>query len=232
MHKKVITSLAIFMAFVFTLRAQDTLAVDSTKYGFKPHMELGVIAGPMWNRYDVTPIFNNFLYEDLIGGFNVGASFLWQPLKWIGIRTDLTLIDKTHVFLYYEGFSYNVFNDFYLQLPVMADLSWTINRFRIHADLGLFFGCFAASYYYGAFSDGPHRQNYSYFEFDRRSTKRFEMGYAATLGFGYRICPRLRISAEGTLFYGLTDTYDASPVSPNPAFNTTLGVQAGLHFVL
>lgn len=240
MSNKYITYLVICMAFTLTMRAQDTLdttSVQYTKYGFSPHIELGIISGPVMNQYNITPLFTYHYYdEDYLIGFNCGARFLWQPLKWIGVRSNLTVINKAHAFIYYNGYSYNTNNNFYIQLPVMADFSWTIKRFRIHTDLGLFFGCFATSYNVGSFISGIQSSNmktdYSYFESERRSTKRFEMGYAATFGFSCRIYKHFNLLAESALFYGLSDTHDASSVSPNPAYNTTIAINLGANWEL
>ncbi len=227
------------MALAPTMQAQevsDILSVDHKKHEFEPHAELGIIGGPTWNQYDITPLYTHHYFDESYTlGFDFGASFLWQQKEWIGIRSDLALINKSHTFSYY-GFSITGINNLYIQLPVMVDFSWSINKFRIHTDLGFFFGCFATSYHAGAFavfdSDGSRQYDYSYFESDRRSTKRFEIGYVATLGVSYRLCEHFRLLAEGALFYGLSDTHDASPVSPNPAYNTTLGINLGLYWVL
>lgn len=240
MFKKYITFLVVCMALTFDMRAQDTMdsiAVKQTKYEFTPHVDLGPIGGLMWNQYNITPLYthHNF-YEGYILGYNLGASFLWQPKKWIGLRSDLTLISKAHAFSY-AGISGNTVYDWYFQLPIMADFCWKIKQFRIHTDVGLFFGCFATSFHLGEFNSLANNGDdawfdYSYLEFDRQSIKRFEMGYAATLGVSYYISEHFRILAEGALFYGLSDTYNASPVSPNPAYNTTFGFSLGAYWAL
>lgn len=211
--------------------APRTKAAKAADYAFRPHWELGIVAGMGSNHTEInTHYAYDYVYTDMFG-FNAGISALWQPKEWFGIRIDAAYIRKnlmqSRVQTATQMFVHADYNG-YFQMPVMADFSFGGSRWRGHFDLGLFFGYWHDGETMGAFDavdDGiDYFDIYTFDEpyaFDPRHDRRFEMGYAASVGLSRRCGKHLRLQGELALYYGLTSTKAESAVVNDPVYNTT-----------
>lgn len=222
-------------------KASEPKPAKVLDYSFRPHFEAGIVAGMGMNHTEInTHYAYDYVYTD-VPGFNLGVSTLWQPKDWFGIRTDVTYIRKnlmqtraqsaTQMFMHAD-------QNGYLQVPVMADFSFGGTRWRGHFNLGLFFGYWRDGHTMGAFDavdDGIDYFDIYMFDepyaFDPRHDRRFEMGYATSVGLSRRCGKHLRLQCELALYYGLTSTKVESTVVSDPVYNTTKVFNLGADWV-
>ena len=144
---------------------------------------VGVTAGYSHNRLDIdTGYAYDMRYEER-GGFTVGLPVQYDFFDWLGVRAELTFVQKGHKMHhteYYNGIYTDTRNN-YLQLPVMANFSFGGKRVRGFLNAGGYIGGWLSSHReglsYRLFSEeespnGIITPNNSY-EFDEKVPFRF-----------------------------------------------------------
>ncbi len=209
---------------------------------------VGVTAGYSHNRLDIdTGYAYDMRYEER-GGFTVGLPVQYDFFDWLGVRAELTFVQKGHKMHhteYYNGIYTDTRNN-YLQLPVMANFSFGGKRVRGFLNAGGYIGGWLSSHRegltYRLFSEeespnGIITPNNSYefdekVPFDSRRDNRFEAGLAGGVGVSCRVTSRVELQAEGRCYYALTDMQKNYMKFRTPRYNTTFVVQIGCSVLL
>ena len=213
--------------------------------GVAAQWKIGVEAGYDYNDYVInTQYAYDFHYEGR-GGFTIGIPVEYGIFDWLGVRTDLTYVQKGYKMhrAYNETFQNR--RDHYLVLPVMARFSFGGERLRGFLHAGGYIGCWLKS---GL--EGMEKTNATDFEeamqggigsifscydhsysFNSTRDNRFDAGLAGGVGIAYRVMPRLEVEAEARCYYGLTSTTkDYMKHSRQPRYNTTIAIMAGVKY--
>lgn len=173
-------------------------------------------------------------------GITAGMMGQYDFNDWLSVRTDVNWTEKNYR-LYrtgeMEGSNYRTTNG-YLQIPVMASMSFGGNRLRGFMNLGLYAGWHLTSHRKGTMTS-IHNQiqgldNYVYDIdedcFNRNRDRRFEWGIAGGAGIDWRFKPNWGAQLEGRCYYSLLSTEKSKGEAMTPRYNTTLGLQAAIYY--
>ncbi len=175
-------------------------------------------------------------YEDR-GGFVAGVPLGYKITDWFSVYAELSAVQKNYRFTrteFYPGpmsYYHNVRNT-YMQLPVMARFSFGGKNLRGFCALGGFVGFWAGSHIKGLNFDSddmPYKYDEK-FSFDKRRDNRVEAGLTAGAGLEYNLKNFCTFVVEGRFYYGLTDLQKNYMLQQIPRYNSTVVVQAGVHF--
>lgn len=210
---------------------------------------VGVTAGYSYNKLCMDTGYAYDLRYEERGGFAVGIPVQYDFFDWLGVRAEVSFVQKGHKMHrtdVYNKLHSNTRNN-YLQIPVMAHFSFGGQRVRGFLNAGGYIGSWLSSHrtglafsWYG-FGSGDDNgwitpENSHEFDekapFDSRRDNRFEAGLAGGIGVGYRIMPRLEIQVEGRCYYALTDMQKDYMKFRTPRYNTTFVIQAGCNVLL
>lgn len=147
-------------------------------------------------------------------GFNLDARTGYQFNQWFGIRSGLSLTSKnyrTRLKVNYLDLQNEYSTDYqnlYLQLPVLADLSVGGKDVRINFTFGGYCGYWLSQWRHGYVyvADDPRPFTGDAYSFVEGSDRRFEAGLAGGLGLTFRVTPTWQLHFEGTYYHGLLST--------------------------
>lgn len=147
-------------------------------------------------------------------GLDLEARCGYQFNQWFGIRSGLTLLNKNYAtylnvkYLDLEDKYYTTYNNMYLQLPVLADLSVGGEDVRINFTFGGYAGYWLTQWRHGYVyvADDPRPYSGDAYSFVEGSDNRFDAGLAGGLGLTFRVSPAWQLQFEGTYYHGLLST--------------------------
>lgn len=209
---------------------------------------VGLTAGYSRNTLDMDTGYAYDMRYEARDGFTVGIPVQYDFFDWLGVRAELTFVQKGHKMHrteYYNGIYTDTRNN-YLQLPVMANFSFGGKRVRGFLNAGGYIGSWLSSHREGLtdrlFSEegNPNgiitpNNRYEFDEkvpFNSRRDNRFEAGLAGGVGVGCRVTSRVELQAEGRCYYALTDMQKNYMKFRTPRYNTTFVVQIGCSVLL
>ena len=196
---------------------------------------VGVSAGGDYNLYSINTQYQiDYQYKGMWGA---SASIFAQYdfLDWLGLRWELEMVQKNHRFsrTLYSGTNYNTWNT-YLQLPVMAQMSFGGKKVRGFVNAGVYAGCWVDSYLkghiYNTLTDKTEDLNQPY-DFYSKRDQRVDFGLAGGLGIEYRITDHWAIHAEGRCYYSFISCAKQYMRIKDYRYNTTLCMQIGCSYI-
>ncbi len=198
---------------------------------------IGVTGGYAHNHLATSTGYRPFSkYEDR-GGFVAGVPLGYKITEWFSVHAEILVVQKNYSrmrteFYYYDPLPYENVRNTYLQLPVMPRFSFGGKNLRGFCTLGGFVGFWTGSHIKGLTLDNdiiPYHYNEK-FSFDKRRDNRVEAGLAAGAGLEYNLKNFCTFVVEGRFYYGLTDLQKNYMIQQIPRYNSTITVQAGVHF--
>lgn len=211
----------------------------------KAQWKVGVEAGYDYNFYHID---NQYAYDFRYQGrpgFTFGIPVEYGISDWLGVRAELTYIQKGYKMhrAYNETFQNR--RDQYLSLPIMARFSFGGKKVKGFLHAGGYIGYWLNSHLKGCEVSNssntddvlngdegtvfyPYDKDYS---FNSKRDNRFNAGLLGGVGVSYRIMPKLEVELEGRCYYGLTSTVkDYMAYPKQPRYNTTLAIMAGVKY--
>lgn len=189
-------------------------------------------------------------------GFNVGVPILYQINDWLSFQTDPNYTQKNFQYArtdFFQGI-YQDNTNTYLQLPVMAHLSFGGQSLRGFVNLGGYGGYWLSSHIQGTIPNilnQPAYTNtvsnaqpnnvfdeytpYSYsekYQFDNTKDNRIELGLLAGLGISYELNEKYLLFGEARYYQSMTDQEKDYETGIVPRYNQTFGVSLGLLYEL
>ncbi|MCR5050090.1 MAG: PorT family protein [Paludibacteraceae bacterium] len=194
----------------------------------------GISAGGDYNFYDInTQYQSDYQYEGLWGA-TASLFAQYNFFDWLGLRGELEMVQKNHHFyrtLYPTG--YYTWNT-YLQLPVMAQMSFGGQKVRGFVNLGMYAGWWIDSRIYGqiynTLTDEREKLKQPY-DFYRKRDQRCDFGLAGGLGVEYRFNEHWALHAEGRCYYSFISTVKQYMRVKDYRYNTTIGMQIGCSYI-
>jgi hypothetical protein len=225
MVKKPACMFALIFAFVWYAHAAD--------------LTVGIEGGLTYNTLNASTGYRAFTAYDNGTGFLAGVPVLVSFNEYLAMGSGLRYIQKNYQYRRDFLDRYPMYSDYinnYLQVPVFADISAEIARFRMFLDLGATVGFWLNSNRKGTLrgiSDNPYNSNYvqtenfeERIEFNNIRDNRIEAALFTGIGVKYDMnLYTLSISAQ--YHYGLTNlqkNYMSNNVSQ---YNNTITVQVG-----
>lgn len=202
---------------------------------------LGVTIGGTYNHYSIdTHYMENLEYNGLCGG-TAGLTGQYDIKEWLGIRIELNWAMKNHSqhFVYnnqYTSSNYDTYNN-YIQIPLMATLSFGNFKIRGFANLGGYGAYWLSSYlsgYYGIYglSYGIRLMNNERYSFNDQYDQRYDLGLAGGLGGEWRLSRHLLLQMECRCYYSLKSMTKDYMRIKDPSYNTTYALQIALCYYL
>lgn len=180
-------------------------------------------------------------------GYTIGIPVQYKIANWFAVEADPTYIRKNYLqerSSFYLG-TYQISNNAYLQLPVMAHFMFGGKKLQGFFNLGAFAGYWLTSNVNGRMPnvlnpiDSVTATNtfyyfssaYSYNEkyaFDTRRDNRIEAGWVAGAGVSYAITDKYTVFAEGRMMQSITDVQKNYMINQVPRYNETYGANLGI----
>lgn len=166
-------------------------------------------------------------------GIDLDVRLGYQFNQYFGIRSGLSLLNKNYATYLNvmnvdtESKYYTTYNNMYLQLPVMADLSIGGEDVRINLTFGGYCGYWLSQWRHGyVYVPGDERAwSGDAYSFVEGSDNRFDAGLAGGLGLTFRVSPVWKLRFEGTYYHGLIST-----ASDYETYNRTWVFNMGLTY--
>lgn len=198
---------------------------------------IGTTVGATYNKYSAGSHKKSEVHYS--NAWNIpalGIMAQYDVYDWLGFRTDLEWISKSHkMSITKNGTEYRVDNR-YLQLPVMASLN--IGYKKIHAFLNL--GIYGA-YWMDCDKSGVEKvgtitisKPYDN-DFNETRDQRFDYGFVGSVGIGWKFKMferNLVLQVESRIYYSTQSSQKNYMKASDPRYNTTWGGQAGLCYLL
>jgi len=198
---------------------------------------IGATVGVTYNKYSVDSHKNSEVHYS--NAWNIpalGVMVQYDVYDWLGIRTELGWISKSHkVFIPKNKTEYTTDNR-YLQLPVMASLN--IGYKKVHAFLNL--GIYGA-YWLDSDKSGVEKvgtitipKPYDN-DFNETRDQRFDFGFVGGVGIGwkFKVFERnLVLQVESRIYYSTQSSQKNYMKVNDLRYNTTWALQAGLCYLL
>jgi len=220
----------------------------------KAQLYLGVEGG--WNKNHLTTgnASQSFTdYKDR-SGFLAGIPVLYRIRDWLAVQADPSYLQKNYRIErtgFFNGVYQNNTNG-YLQLPLMAQLSFGGRQLRGFVNLGGYGAYWLSAHVRGTEPSvlnpvdtayqtvnpvSVYGENYPYsydekYSFDSRRDRRMEWGVLAGLGISYEWKATWLFFVEGRYTRALTDQQKAYQLNQTPRYNDTYGLLAGCLFRL
>lgn len=206
---------------------------------------VGVLGGATFNNLNLNNQYAyDYRYHDRAGA-TAGVWAQRDFFDWLGVRAELNWTQKNYrVTRSYPITSFaetNRRND-YLQLPVMASLSFGSERWRAMLNLGIYGGWWAASHWSGTgyaitpSPDDPEADSSYPFDskadFDSRRDRRGDFGLLGGVGVQWQFRLRWQLGAELRCYYSLVSSSKRYMDISVPAYNTTGALQLSLAYTL
>lgn len=192
---------------------------------------VGLLLGGSNNNMAIDYARNNGTwYSDR--GINIEARAGYQFNQWFGIRSGLQLISKNYItdlevkYLDNKDVYRTYYNDMYLQLPLMADLSIGGEDVRIHFMAGGYAGYWLSQWRHGYVyvAGDPRPYTGDAYSFVEGYDNRFDAGLAGGLGLNLRVSPAWQLQFEGNYYHGLVSVAKTPYKLYNRAWTFGMGV--------
>lgn len=199
----------------------------------------GVMFGGTSNHYSIDKQYmQDWKYENA-WGFTAGLMGQYDFNDWLGVRAEVNWAQKNHKEKRsgeMRGINYTVYNN-YVQVPVMASMSFGGTNLRGFLNAGVYGGWVAGSRRSGTmqniFNNEAVGQVYHISEecFNKDRDRRFECGLVGGVGVDYRFAENWGAQVEGRCYYSTRSTTKHSDVISDHRYNTTLGVMGTVYYV-
>ena len=213
-------------------------------------LSVGVQGGYTKNYLYTNAGYRVFTKYEPTTGFSVGIPVRYAINKWLAFQVEPQFIQKNYQISrtgFYEGI-YQATTNQYLQLPVMAHVSFGGAKLKGFLNLGGYAGYWATSINKGVTpnidnqSEGTEIPNHlldiwpaqhfnESYVFDNRKDRRFEFGWLSGIGLSYQI-NRYNFFVEGRYYQSLSDQQKDYMINQIPRFNDTYLLQIGCFFQL
>lgn len=203
---------------------------------------VGFNAGYALNRYSVS---NDYQYDWKYGqhhGFALGLTGQYDLKNWVGIRVDGNVVQRGYrqYRASQPGVDYT-YDNYYLQLPVMASFSFGGKKIRGYANAGVYAGAWVGSLYKGSAMSliMPSMEDNAEltvvpvegkYEFQKEKDCRGDFGVVSGWGLEYLVNKNWVVYAEAMLYYSVISTTKNYMANLSPRFNTTLTAQVGFAY--
>jgi opacity protein-like surface antigen len=225
MKKILLAALAVCPCFYTSLHAQWSAGVSA---GYTNNELYTNISNYNYNSYHKE------------GGFVVAVPVHYVIRNWLAVKAEPGFIEKS--FSLRQTVPGNPQTQLtsryhYLQLPLMAQFSYSVGRWRGFANLG----GYGAYWLYGRIK-GTELDGFNYtfpdainltqdvdgkYEFDNRRDRHLQFGWLAGGGVQYTVSKKLDVFAEGRYYQDLTDQQKSYMHNQVPRYNNTASVSAG-----
>lgn len=210
----------------------------------KAQWSVGVLAGADYNDYTFRKGYAENYYYGGKRGFELTVPVQYQVKEWLGVRADLSYVQKGHHTRRTEPYAGEWSNtrDHYLQLPLMASFSVGGPKVRAWANPGVYAGYWLESHWTGVSQPVTDENNsitlvednpslgYHFNEkipFNSQRDNRWDAGLTGVVGVGWRFLPAVEARLEGVCWYSLVDRASGSAHNLAPRYDTTYAVRAG-----
>ncbi|MBS0027328.1 outer membrane beta-barrel protein [Chitinophaga sp. 22321] len=196
---------------------------------------------------------SNTAYE-AVNGWLIGVPVTYQFNSWLGIQADPLLMQKNYRLRrtgYYDGV-YHQNNNYYLKLPVMAQLCLQYHRLQLFLHAGGYVAWWMAGRIKGVqpailnnadplpADEEPDnilqmQQAYAYHErytFDARKDRRIELGGLAGLGAGWQLPSGYHLFVEVRYCSAWNQHQKPYMIRQPAAYNETLMIMTGCRFYI
>ncbi len=194
---------------------------------------VGANVGADYNHYSLNTQYQNDVKYKGRWGLNMGVMGQYDIFDWLGVRAELDWTQKSYrrERMILSDQSYKVTNN-YLQLPVMASMSFGSKQWRGFCNLGVYGGYWMNSDMKGTDFNSFTNMVYEFekkYEFNDDNDNRWDFGYAGGLGVEYRIGQHWAAQMEARYYYSVTSTHKSQIVEDN-RYHSTLSLQAGIFY--
>jgi len=197
---------------------------------------IGVSAGADYNFYSRDKQYlTDYHYLDQ-WGFAVGVSGRYDFFPWLGLKAELNMTQKNYRMTRYTytGMNYRYWN-YYMQLPVMANLSFGGQKVRGFANIGFYGGYWVASRLtgtdYNAFSKPIEIIHLDENGMNTKRDQRWDCGPVGGVGIEYRCAEHWAVQLEGRYYYSLLNARHNSEHVKDPAYNSTIVLQFSFDYI-
>lgn len=221
-------------------------------FSLSAHSQISVGLEGGWdnNRLHTSTGYRSFSKYERVDGFSIGIPVQYQLFDWLSVQTGVTYIQKNYKWsrTHYFAGVYQKSTNNYLQIPLMAHLSFGGSKLRGFVNAGGYAGYWISGKVkgvsfepynatdadkYGALND---YQSYSYNEkyaFNSQKDRRIELGWLLGGGLSYLLCKKYQVFAEYRYQYALTDQQKNYMIAGQiPRYNETGIVQIGCLYKL
>jgi len=216
----------IMAAVVLSLASVQAMAQD---------WSVGVTGGYTHNFLTKDNAYAYDLHYKARGGFTVSVPVQVDFYDWLGVRADLSYMQKNYKMERQLMLNNMKVTNHYFQLPVMAHMSFGGERLRGYVNLGVYAGYWTSSHRKGitttfvpqgeivTFSD-----NHEFNDEDRR----WDTGFVGGLGLEYKLGNAYTIFGEANFYYSTTSQTRLHTSGSHPCYNNTIATQVGVRFNL
>ena len=210
---------------------------------------VGIMAGYDYNSYSMAKGYAYDYRYGGMGGLEVTVPVQYNFLDWLGVRADISYVQKGHTMHrtgIYEGLWTNT-RDHYLHIPLMVSFSFGGEKVRGWVDAGGYIGGWLASWQKGVDehpigSEPDQEGSFKYYQDERgyhfdekvefldRRDQRFDAGLTGLAGVGWKVTHLLELRLEGVCWYSLIDTASRTQDNVAPRYNTTWALRFGCAF--
>ncbi len=184
-------------------------------------------------------------------GFSIGIPVLYKINDWLAFQADPNYMQKNYQMARTDFFQgvYQDNTNTYLQLPLMAHLSFGGQQLKGFLNLGGYGGYWLSGHIKGTMPnildqpaytntvsnaqpnnvfDEYTADNYNEkYQFNKTSDNRIELGWLAGLGMSYEMNQKYLFFAEARYFQSLTDQQKNYQINLVPRYNQTIGFTLG-----
>ena len=196
----------------------------------------GVTMGRAWNHYTVDKHYMTDWHYEGLWGWTLGATGQYDLNDWLAVRADVNWTQKNHR-QYRTAMmtptNYDTRNR-YLQLPVMASMSFGGQKVRGFVNLGAYGGYWLSSSIKGGFlntfSDEVTAVDES-MDFNDERDQRWDAGFVGGIGVEYGFAKHWAAQVEARCYYSIVSTQKDYMQLKDPKYNTTIGLQAAIYYI-
>ena len=196
----------------------------------------GVTMGRAWNHYSIDKHYMTDWHYEGLWGWTLGATGQYNFNDWLAVRADVNWTQKNHR-QYRTGYmaatNYDTHNS-YLQLPVMASMSFGSQKVRGFLNLGAYGGYWLSSSVNGGFVNFFSNDAYAVdesVEFNDDRDQRWDVGFVGGLGVEYSFAKHWAAQVEARCYYSTLSTQKDYMQLKDPKYNTTIGLQAAIYYI-
>lgn len=234
---------SLFFFFLFSVQVKSQLSIGIEGGGTKNYLNTNV-SNLVSTKYN--PAY----------GFNIGIPVLYKINDWLAFQADPSYIQKNYQ-LARTDFFQGVYQDntnTYLQLPLMAHLSFGGQQLRGFLNLGGYGGYWLSAHIKGTtpnILDEPAYTNtvsnaqpnnvfdeytpYNYnekYQFNNTKDNRMELGLLAGVGMSYEMNDKYLFFGEARYYQSMSDQQKNYQINLVPRYNETVGVSLGCLYEL
>ncbi|MDR2579149.1 MAG: PorT family protein [Chitinispirillales bacterium] len=233
-----------FIKWASTINAVEAINHDSSKVlqnREQPKLHIGVAGGHTSNILHTSTACRPFTEYESCGGFEIAVPVRYRFRNWFAIQGELQYIQKNYTMRRdgpYDGV-YNTVTNGFIDVPLLANMSFGWEQFRIFGNFGAYGGGWVHSHRVGRqlqFTDDPFNPGGLYYhdydekvKMDAGRDARFDGGLLSGMGFQYTL-PNYILFMEGRYYYGLTDLQQNYGYNLVPRMNNTFNVRLGALF--